>query len=115
MDVKKRTFDETACEIAVCGGAYARFFADGDFHTVPNNVEGAAKENGPRVAAERFPDGPAALYAQRLVPWDTEKPELAELFEAQMAQFKKELGAKVIHAQGQHESRSEHINRRQYT
>ena len=115
MDVKKRTFDETACEIAVYGGAYARFFVEGDSCEVPENAADTAREKGPRVAAERFPDGPAALYAQRLVPWDTEKPELAGLFEAQMAQFKKELGAKVIHAQGQHESRSEHINRRQYT
>ena len=45
MDVKKRVIYETDCEFAVYGDTYTRFFADGDFHTVPNNVEGAAKEN----------------------------------------------------------------------
>ena len=89
MDVKKRTFDETAYEIAVYGGAYARFLVNGAFCKVPENVEDTARENGPRAAAERFPGGLAALYAQRLVPWDTEKSELADMFEAQMEQFKK--------------------------
>ena len=101
MDVKKRVIYETDCEFAVYGDTYTRFFADGDFHTVPNNVEGAAKENGPRVVAERFPDGPAALHVQRLVPWDTEKSELADMFEARMEQSKKELGAKdALHFSG---------------
>ena len=95
MDVKKRTFDETAYEIAVYGGAYARFLVNGAFCTVPENVEDTTREKGLRVAAERFPDGLAALYAQRLVPWDTEKPELAELFEAQMEQFKKDWVPKL--------------------
>ena len=44
MDVKKRTFDETACEIAVYGGAYARFFVEGDSCEVPENVEDTARE-----------------------------------------------------------------------
>ena len=35
MDVKKQTFDETACEIVVYGGAYARFFVEGDSCEVP--------------------------------------------------------------------------------
>ena len=44
MDVKKCVIYETDCEFAVYGDTYTRFFADGDFHTVPNNVEGAARE-----------------------------------------------------------------------
>ena len=89
MDVKKRTFDETAYEIAVYGGAYARFLVNGAFCKVPENVEDTAREKGLRVAAERVPKGYTLLHAQRLVPWDTEKSELADMFEAQMEQFKK--------------------------
>ena len=101
MDVKKRTFDETACEIAVCGGAYARFLVNGAFCKVPENVEDTAREKGLRVAAERVPKGYTLLHAQRLVPWDTEKSELADMFEAQMEQFRKELGAKdALHFSG---------------
>ena len=95
MDVKKRTFDETAYEIAVYGGAYARFLVNGAFCKVPENVEDTAREKGLRVAAERVPKGYTLLHAQRLVPWDTEKPELAELFEAQMEQFKKDWVPKL--------------------
>ena len=134
MDVKKRVTYEADCEFAVYGDTYTRFFVDGDFHTVPNNVEGAEEEKGPRVVAEyevavyggtyarflingafrrvpenveeiakekglrvaveRFPDGLVALHAQRLVPWDTEKSDLNVLFELQLEQFEKELGAK---------------------
>ena len=44
MDVKKRVIYETDCEFAVYGDTYTRFFADGDFHTVPNNVEGPQRK-----------------------------------------------------------------------
>ena len=94
MDVKKRTFDETMYELAVYGGAYARFLVNGAFCKVPENVEEIAKEKGLHVAAECVPEGYTLLHAQRLVPWDTEKSDLNVLFEDQLEQFEKELGAK---------------------
>ena len=58
MDVKKRTFDETACEIAVYGGAYAHFFVEGDFCEVPENVEDTAREKDRVSRRNAFRTGP---------------------------------------------------------
>ena len=76
MDVKKRVIYETVCEFAVYGDTYTRFFADGDFHTVPNNVEGAAKENGPRVVAEYEVAVYGGAYARFLVNDDPRRQSL---------------------------------------
>lgn len=79
MEWKKRVICGERCDCAVYGGM-SRFLVNGNYYFAADAVEND-RQDDTRIRVERFADGSASFYMQKLVPWDTAEDELEDMMD----------------------------------
>lgn len=81
LTLKTREINSEICECAVYG-TLSRFLVNGSYYAeaniTPSEIEGKAHRMGINVRVEKFCDGSASVYMQKLLPWDTDEDELED-------------------------------------
>lgn len=88
--LKTREINSEICECAVYG-ILSRFLVNVNYYAeaniVSSEIEKKANRVGINVRVEKFCDGSASVYMQKLLPWDTDEDELEDETDKMLTAF----------------------------
>lgn len=90
LTLKTREINSEICECAVYG-TLSRFLVNVNYYSeanvIPSEIEEKARRIGINVCVEKFCDGSASVYMQKLLPWNTDEDELEDEADKMLTAF----------------------------